>query len=126
MSDWSYPNQYMPQSQYYKQDWDNHHDPSLSQSGYNYPESYYQQPYQQTASYTAYQDQPIEENLLYKSFEAFLESTRQLQIQTDPILPNNFQIEDLYSNFQVPPQQEEPIDFEESIEFMIQNEDSFT
>ena len=52
---------------------------SPSQWGYNFPESYYQQPYQQTVSYTPYQDQPIEEkSSLEKSFEAFLESTRQV------------------------------------------------
>ena len=37
MLDWSYLNQYMPQSQYYEQDWDNHHDPSSSQKGYISP-----------------------------------------------------------------------------------------
>jgi len=30
MLDWSYLNQYMPQSQYYEQDWDNHHHSSPS------------------------------------------------------------------------------------------------
>ena len=30
MLDWSYPNQYMPQSQYYEQDWNNHHYSSQS------------------------------------------------------------------------------------------------
>jgi len=30
MPDWSYPNQYMPQSQYYEQKWDNHHHSSPS------------------------------------------------------------------------------------------------
>ena len=52
MSDWSYPNQYMPQSKYYEQECDNHYHSSPSQWGYNSPESYYQQAYQQTASYT--------------------------------------------------------------------------
>jgi len=28
--DWSYPNQYVPQSQYYEQDWNNHHYSSQS------------------------------------------------------------------------------------------------
>ena len=93
MPDWSYPNQNMPQSQYYEQEWDNHHHSSSSQWGYNSPESYYQQPYQQTASYNPYQDQPIEEkSSLEKTFEAFLESTRQVQIIADSILPNNSQI----------------------------------
>ena len=38
--DWSYPNHYMPQSQYYEHDWNNHHYSSQSQWGYNSPESY--------------------------------------------------------------------------------------
>ena len=70
----------MSQSQYYEKEWHNHHDSSPSQWGYNFPESYYQQPYQLTVSYTPYQDQAIEEEFsLEKSFEAFLESTRQVQ-----------------------------------------------
>ena len=88
----------MPQSQYYEQEWDNYHYSSPSQWGYNSPESYYQQPYQQTTSYTPYQDQPIEDkSSLEKSFEA--ESTRQVQIIADSIIPNNSQIQDPYSNF---------------------------
>ena len=67
MPDWFYPNQYMPQYQYYEKERDNHHHSSPSEWGYNSPESYYQQPYQQTASYTSYQDEPIEE----KSFLDF-------------------------------------------------------
>ena len=35
--------------------------------------------------------------------------------------PNNSQIQDPYSNFQVQPQQEEPVDLENNIEFMIQS-----
>ena len=65
----------MPQSQYYEQECDNQHHSSLSQWGYSFPESYYQQPYQQTASYNPYQNQPKEEKpYLEKTFEAFLES----------------------------------------------------
>ena len=37
------------------------------------------------------------------------------------MLPNNFQIQDPYSNFQVQPQQEEHVDLEKSMEFMIQS-----
>ena len=71
----------------------------------NSPESYYQQPYQQIASYNSYQDQPIEEkSSLEKTFEDFLESTWQVQIIADLILSNNSQIQDPYSNFQVQPQ----------------------
>ena len=91
--------------------------------GIQLPESYYQQPYQQTTSHPLYQDQPIKENFsLGKSLEAFLQSTRQVQIQLNSILPNNSQIQDLYSNFQVPPQQEEHVDFEESMKSMIQSD----
>ena len=74
------------------------------QRGYNSPESYYQQPFQQTTSYNPYQDQPIEEkSSLEKTFEVFLESIRQVQIIADSVLPNNSQIQDPYSNFQVQP-----------------------
>ena len=61
-------------------------------------------PYQHPASYTSYQDQPIEEkSSLEKSLEVLLESTRQVQIQINSILPNNSQVQDPYSIFQVPP-----------------------
>ena len=104
MPDWSYPNQYMPQPSIMKKNGTIITHSSPSQWGYYSPESYYQQPYQQTVSYNPYQDQPIEEkSSLEKTFEAFLESTRQVQIIADSILPNNFQIQDPYSNFQVQP-----------------------
>ena len=55
--------------------------------GIQLPDSYYQQSYQQTASYTPYQDQPIEEkSSLEKSLEAFFDSTRQVQIQLNSML----------------------------------------
>ena len=66
MSDWSYPNQYMPQSQYYEQEWDNHHHSSPSQWGYNSPESYHQQPHQQTASYNPYQDPTYRREIFFR------------------------------------------------------------
>ena len=104
MVDWSYSNQYMPQPQYYEQDWDDHHHSLPSQWGYNSSESYYQQPDQHSAPHTQYQDQPIEEkSSLEKSFEAFLESTRQFQVSTDSIFAKNCQVQDPYSIFQVPP-----------------------
>ena len=37
----------------------------------------------------------------------------------DSILSNNSQIQDPYSNFQVQPQQEEPVDLEKNMKFMI-------
>ena len=61
MSDWSHPNQYVPQSQYYEQDWNNYHHSSPSQWGYNSPEYYGQPPYQHPASYTPSPEQPLEE-----------------------------------------------------------------
>ena len=91
--------------------------------GIQLPESYYQQPYQQIASYNPYQDQPIEEkSSLEKTFEPFLESTRQVQIIANSILPNNYQIQYPYSNFQVQPQQEEPLNLEKNMKFMIQSQ----
>jgi len=60
-SDWSYPNQYIPQSQYYEQEWNNYHYSSQSQLGYNSPESYCQPPYQHPASYTPSPKQLLEE-----------------------------------------------------------------
>jgi len=77
-------------------------------SGNTTPESYDQPPYQHPFSYTPYQEQSIEEkSSLEKSFEVFLESTRQIQISTNSSIPQNFQIQNSYSIFQVPPQQEE-------------------
>ena len=70
-----------------------------------------------------YQDEPIKEKYsLEKTFEAFLESIRQVKIQLNSMLLNNFQIQDPYSNFQVQPQQEEPLDIEKNIKFMIQSQ----
>ena len=43
----------------------------------------------------------------------------------DSIIPQNFQIQDPNSIFQVPPQQEEPSDLKKSMEYMNQNETSF-
>jgi len=61
MPDWSYPNQYMPQSQYYEQDWNNHHHSLQSQWRYNSLEYYGQPPNQHPASYTPFPEQPLEE-----------------------------------------------------------------
>jgi len=61
MLDWSYPNQYIPQSQYYERDWNNHHHSSQRQCEYNSPESYDQKPYQHPASYASFLKQPIKE-----------------------------------------------------------------
>jgi len=43
-----------------------------------------------------------------KSYEAFLQSTRQNQNLTDSQAHNDFQIQDPYSIFEFPPQEEEP------------------
>ena len=61
---------------------------------------------------------------LEKTFKAFLKSTRQVQIIADSVLPNNSQIQDPYSNFQVQPQQEENVDLEKSMKFMIQSQNN--
>ena len=117
MPDWSYSNHYMPQSSTMNKNGTIITTLHLISGDTTPPESYYQQPYQQTASYNPYQDQPIEEkSSLEKTFEAFLESTRQVQIIADSILPNNSQIQDPYSNFQVQPPQEELVDLENNME----------
>ena len=78
MSDWSYPNQYIPQSQYYEQDWNNHHYSSQSQWGYNFPESYCHPPFQHSVSNFPSHDQPIEENFeAMKIIEAMIEFQEQ-------------------------------------------------
>ena len=61
-----------------------------------------------------------------KILEALHESEWQVQNLTDLIIPQNFQIQNPYSIFQFPPQQEEPSDFEKSMEYMIQSQNSFT
>ena len=67
----------MPQSQYYKQDWNNHHHSSQSQWRYNSPESYSQPPYQHPASYTPSPKQPLEELIDWeKRMEALEELER--------------------------------------------------
>ena len=62
---------------------------------------------------------------LEKSFEAFLESTRQFEISTDSSIPQNSQIKDPYSIFQVP-QQKEPTDLEISMKNLIRSGNDFT
>ena len=47
-----------------------------------------------------------------------------MQIQLNSILPNNSQIQDPYFNFQVQPQQEENVDLEKSMKFMIQSQNN--
>jgi len=117
----------MPQSQYYEQDWNNHLHSSSSQWRYTSPESYCDPHFQHSASYTPCQEQSIEEkSKLTKSLEALLESQRQFQNMTDLILSQNFQIKDPYSIFQVPPQQEKPIDLEKSMKNLIQSQIDFT
>ena len=101
MPNWSYPNQYMPQSQYYEQDWNNHHYSSQSQWRYNSPKSYCQPPYQLSASYTPYPEQPLEESIDWeKRMEVLEELERRIQILEDSKSHQNFQIKDSYSIFQ--------------------------
>jgi len=56
----------MPESQYYEQDWNNHHHSSQSQWGYNSFESFGQPPYQHPASYTPSPGKPLEEPIDWK------------------------------------------------------------
>ena len=105
----------MSQSQYYEQDWNNHHHSSQSQWGYNSPESYSQPPYQHLTSYTPSPEQTLEESVDWeKRMEALEELERPIQILEDIKSPQNFQIKDPYSIFQ------EHIDLEKSTEAMIQ------
>ena len=68
--------------------------------GIQLPRSYGQKPYQYPPSYTPFQDQPIEAKLdLEKSYEAYLESTHQIQNPTDSQAYQDFQIQDSYSIF---------------------------
>ena len=105
----------MPQSQYYEQDWNNHHYSSQSQWGYNSSESYCQPPYQHPASYTPSPEQPLGESIDWeKRMEALEELERWIQILEDSKSRQNFQITDPYSIFQ-----EEHTDLEKSMESMI-------
>ena len=61
---------------------------------------------------------------LEKSMKALNETERQFQ-NMDSLLPQNFQIQDPDSFFQVPQQQKEPIDLEKSIEALIQCQNDF-
>ena len=115
LPDWSYPNHYMHQSQYYEQDWNNHYYSSQSQWGYNSPESYCQLPYQHPASYTPSLEQPLEESIDWeKRMEALYELERRIQILEDSKSRKNFQVTDPYSIFQ-----EEHAYLEKSMESMI-------
>ena len=89
MSDWFYPNQYMPQSQYSEQDWNNHHYSSQSQ----FPESYCQSPFQYSASNFPSHDQLIEEKSeVMKSIKVMIESQEQKLKMTDSQLSQDSQI----------------------------------
>jgi len=90
MPDWSYPNQYMLQSQYYKQYWNNHHYSSQSQWGYNSPKSYCQPPIQHSTSNFSSHDQLIKEKSeVTKSIEAMIESQEQkLKMMVSQFLQN--------------------------------------
>jgi len=81
----------MPQSQYYEQDWNNHHHSSKSQWGYNSSESYSQLPYQHPAPYTLSPEQPLEESIDWENrMEALEELERQIQILEDSKSCQNF------------------------------------
>ena len=119
MLNWDYPIQYVPQSQYYVQDWNNHHHSSQSQCRDNSLESYHQPPYQHPASYTPNPEQPLEEPIDWeKRMEVLEKLERRIQNLEDSKFHQSFQIQDPYSIFQVP-QQEEHIDLEKSTKYMI-------
>jgi len=79
MPNWDYPTEYVSQSRYYEQDWNNYYHSSQSQWRYNSPESYDQPPYQHPASYTP-PEQPLKEPIDWKTrMEALEELERQIQ-----------------------------------------------
>jgi len=81
------------------------------------PKLYGQKAYQHLSSYTLFQDQLIEEKSNFKkSYEAFLESARQNHNPTDSQAHQDFQVQDPYSIFKVPPQEKEPKDLDKSME----------
>ena len=86
----------MPQSQYYKQNWNNHLYFLLSQWEYNSPESSGQPPYQHSASYTSLQDHSIEEKSDFDKILKVVE--RRLKKMEDSRSHQNFQIQ-VYTQF---------------------------
>jgi len=92
MPDWSYPNKWSPS-------------PNIMNKTEKFittlhrvskdatPKSYGQKPYQHLPLYTPFQNQPIKENSDWeKSYEAFLEYTRQNQNLKDSQAHHDFQI----------------------------------
>ena len=71
-------------------------------------------------------DQPIEEGFDIKRSEKAIIKYLQSQNSTDSSIPQNSQIQDPYSIFQILLQQQEPCDFQNSMEYMIQSEISYT
>ena len=115
----------MSQSQYYEQDWNNHHYSSQSQLGYNSPESYCQPPFHHSASNFSSHNQPIEEKYeVKKSIEAMIESQEQQLKMMDSQFSQHSQIQEPYSMFHVS-QQEELMDSDKSMENLIQSENNF-
>ena len=93
--------------------------------GIQLPQSYYQPPFQQSSSYTPFSGQPIEEESDIEWSRKVIFEYMESQNSIDSSIPQNSQIQDPYSFFQVPPRQEEPCDFENSTEYMIQDQNSF-
>jgi len=94
----------MSQLQYYEEDWNDHHHSSPNQWRYNAFESYYQPSFQQSSSYSLFSNQPIEEEFDIKRSEKVILEYLQSPNSTDSSIPQNLQIHDPYSIFQVPPQ----------------------
>ena len=83
--------------------------------GYNFPESYYQLPYQHPTSYTP-PKQLLEKSIDWeKRMEALDELERRIKMLEDSKSHQNFQVTDSYSIFQ-----KEHTDLENSMESMIQ------
>ena len=74
----------------------------------------------------SYPEQPIEEKSTYdKILEHVHESERQVQKLKNLQAHQDFQIQDPYSIFQVPTQQEEPIDLGKIMKFMTQSQNDY-
>ena len=89
--------------------------------------SYCQPQFQHSDSNFSSHDQHIEEkSVVSKSIEAMIESQEQKLKMMDSQFPQDFQIQDPYFIFQVPQQEEEPMDLDRSMKNLIQSENYFS
>ena len=85
-----------------------------------------QPPFQHSASNFLGHDQHMEEKSeITKSIEGIIESQEQKLKMINSQFPQNFQIQDPYSIFQVSQQEEELMDLDKSIKNLIQSENDF-